>query len=175
MDDELIQSQPPGLSTRALTTGEVDLVRSVFGMDIDVSRVSIRRKRWFPFQPKSVVMAPLGHIHFHPKGSQYCDDFSHAGLVLQGLFIHEMVHVWQHQQGIFLPLRRLPFSRYSYSLKPGWKLKQYGIEQQAEIVRHWFMLSRGREVPGAPPIEQYAGILPFRPVTTPTAPASASD
>jgi hypothetical protein len=71
------------------------------------------------------------------------------------------VHPRIGQKGIFLPLQRHPFSSYDYALKPGWKLDQYGIEQQAEIVRHVFLLRNGEAVPGAPPLEQYAGILPF--------------
>jgi hypothetical protein len=77
------------------------------------------------------------------------------------LFIHELVHVWQHQKGIFLPLKRHPFCRYDYALKPGWKLHQYGLEQQAEIVRHVFLLRNGENVAGAPPLAQYEGILTF--------------
>ncbi len=106
-------------------------------------------------------MAPDGHLWFHPKGDLFCDDFCERDIGLQGLFIHELVHVWQYQQGIFLPLKRHPFARYDYSLKPGWKLQRYGIEQQAEIVRHIFLLKNGHKVPGAPPLAQYDGILPF--------------
>lgn len=94
-------------------------------------------------------MAPLGHLHFHPHGEHYCDDFRTASLDRQGLFIHELVHVWQHQQGLFLPLRRWPFSRYTYELKPGKPLASYGIEQQAEIVRHAFLLRNGAKIAGA--------------------------
>lgn len=108
-------------------------------------------------------MAPCGHVHFHPKSPWYCDDFSQAPQDRQGLFIHEMTHVWQAQiRGRFyLPLNRHPFCRYDYSLKPGWALDRYGIEQQAEIVRHVFLLRRGHRVAGAPPLESYSGILPF--------------
>ncbi|MFN7174581.1 MAG: aminotransferase class I/II-fold pyridoxal phosphate-dependent enzyme, partial [Thermaurantiacus tibetensis] len=35
-------------------------------------------------------------------------------LAARGHFVHELVHVWQHQQGIRLPWRRLPFARYRY-------------------------------------------------------------
>ncbi len=90
-------------------------------------------------------MAPNGHVHFHPRSSAYCDDFAGADFELQGLFIHEMVHVWQTQKHgyWYLPLCR-PFSRrYDYALKPGWPLERYGIEQQAEIVRHAFLLRHG--------------------------------
>jgi hypothetical protein len=146
---------------RRLTAREIALVRSIFGDAIDLDRVRIHNRRWWWFQPRQITMAPDGHLWFHPKNDLFCDDFCDRNVALQGLFIHEMVHVWQHQSGIFLPLRRHPFCRYSYSLKPGWTLRQYGIEQQAEIVRHIFLLRNNVKVPGAPPLEQYAGILPF--------------
>ena len=148
--------------TRALTPGEVALAQGVFGNAIDLARVTIRRRKWFPLQPKKVTMAPRGHIHFHPFGDAYCEDFSTAPLPAQGLLIHELVHVWQVQKrgGWFLITRRLPFSRYHYAIRPGWTLERYGIEQQAEIVRHAFVLSRGGRVPGAPGLETYRAILP---------------
>lgn len=105
-------------------------------------------------------MAPTGNIHFHPKSPGYCDDFSCASAASKGIFIHEMVHVWQYQKGIFLPLRRHPFCRYSYSIKPGWPLERYGLEQQAEIVRHAFLAREGMPVAGSPSVEQYRAILP---------------
>lgn len=146
---------------RPLTDAERTLARSVFGDAIAYDTVRIVRGKWFLFQPRRVAMAPLGHIHFHPRGDLYCDDFCNGAIERQGLFIHEMVHVWQHQQGMFLPLARHPFCRYSYVLKPGWPLARYGIEQQAEIVRHYFLLQQGRDVPGAAPIDSYRAILPF--------------
>lgn len=110
-------------------------------------------------------MAPMGHLHFHPRSDSYCEDFSVADAHLQGHFIHEMTHVWQSQQKgrWYLPLMRHPFCRYDYALKPGWTLERYGLEQQAEIVRHAFLLKRGYRIPGAPPLASYAGILPFGP------------
>lgn len=139
------------------------LVRSVFGEAIDPAPVRIRRRRWFPFQPVGTVMAPCGHVHFHPRAESYRDDFSVHGPGLQGLFIHEMTHVWQTQQKgrWYLPLMRHPFCRYDYALQPDWPLERYGIEQQAEIVRHVFLLGRGYDVAGAQPLEDYRGVLPF--------------
>lgn len=146
---------------RPLTRAEIDLSRSVFGDAIAYDRVRIRLKKWIFFQPRRTIMAPMGHIHFHPRGTAYCDDFSCASLSRQALFIHEMVHVWQYQQGIFLPLKRHPFCRYDYAIKPGQRFGKYGIEQQAELVRHAFMLRQGMKVPGAPSIETYRQIVPF--------------
>jgi hypothetical protein len=146
---------------RPLTPAERDLAESVFGKAIDYDPVTLRRRKWFPFQPRRAAMAPSGHIHFHPKGDLWSDDFGAEPLHRQGLFIHEMTHVWQHQRGIWLPIARHPFCRYSYSLKPGWPLARYGLEQQAEIVRHAFLLREGAHIPGAPPLERYRTILPF--------------
>jgi hypothetical protein len=151
----------PHPSGRALTAREIALARSVFGDALDYAKIRIHNRKWWWFQPSKITMAPDGHLWFHPKSELFCDDFCDRNFSLQGLFIHELVHVWQHQQGIFLPLKRHPFCRYDYSLKPGWKLGQYGIEQQAEIVRHVFLLKNGVKVAGAPPLVQYDGVLPF--------------
>lgn len=151
----------PHPSGRPMTAREIALARSVFGDAIDYAKVRIHKRKWWWFQPRRITMAPDGHLWFHPESELFCDEFCDRDLGLQGHFIHELVHVWQHQKGLFLPLRRHPFCRYDYSLKPGWRLDQYGIEQQAEIVRHYFLLQNRVKVPGAPPIEQYRGVLPF--------------
>lgn len=150
-------------ATRGLTDGEVALARSIFGDAIRYGEVRLSRTKWAFFQPRDTVMAPRGCIHFHPRGHQWRDDFAAAALTDQGLFIHEMTHVWQHQRGVFLPLARHPFCRYDYSFRPGWLLAHYGIEQQAEIVRHAFLLMRGARVTGAPELARYRSVLPFTP------------
>lgn len=150
---------------RALTDGEIALARSVFGDAIDYEPVTLVRGKWAFFQPRRVVMAPRGHIHFHPGGELWREDFACAPIDAQGLFVHEMVHVWQHQRGIYLPLARHPWCRYDYALKPGQAFRRYGIEQQAEIVRHAFLLRRGAQVAGAPALSQYETLVPFPVVT----------
>jgi hypothetical protein len=146
---------------RFLTAAERRLAESVFGLAIDYDAVRIKQSKWAFFQPKGVVMAPRGAIHFHPKGKLYCDDFCDGDWNDQGLFIHEMTHVWQHQAGINLLLRRHPFCRYDYVLKPGKFFETYGIEQQAEIVRHYFLLRQGFPLAGSPGVEAYRNLLPF--------------
>jgi hypothetical protein len=135
----------------------------VFGSAIDYARVTIRRRKFFPFQPRKVTMAPRGHLHFHPLGEAYCDDFAAEPPLRQGLLIHELTHVWQTQTrgDWFLLLRRHPFCRYGYSLKPGWPLARYGIEQQAEIVRHAFLLRRGVRLAGVTDAEAYDLLVDF--------------
>lgn len=147
--------------SRPLTPAETALAASVFGGAVDYARVRVANAKWAFFQPRRTTMAPMGTIHFHPRGGLYRDDLGQAPLDAQGLFIHEMVHVWQHQQGIFLPIARHPFCRYGYALVPGRPFARYGIEQQAEIVRHAFLLRHGGAVPGAAPLAAYEALLPF--------------
>jgi hypothetical protein len=151
-------------AARSLTQGEMRLAQSVFGDAIDYSPVRIVRRSWWPFQPKQVAMSPTGNIHFHPQGNLWCEDFAAADLGLQALFVHEMTHVWQTQTRgrYYLPLMRHPFCRYDYALKPGQKFEHYGLEQQGELMRHAFLLREGAAVPGAPPLDQYLSVLPFR-------------
>ena len=155
-------SCPPG-GERRLTEGEIALARSVFGTAIDYARVTIRRRKFFPFQPRRVTMAPRGHMHFHPRGDAYSDDFAAGPLHRAGLFIHEMTHVWQtHSLGEwYLLLHRHPLCRYGYALKPGWPLERYGIEQQAEIVRHAFLLRNGLRLPGIADPAAYDRLVDF--------------
>ncbi|MEW4447992.1 vgr related protein [Qipengyuania sp. JC766] len=146
-----------------MTAGEIELARTVFGTAIDYERVRIRRRKWAFFQPRQTTMAPRGHIHFHPRGTAYCDDFALETRIRQGLFIHEMVHVWQVQTNgpWFLILNRMPWARYHYSLKPGWPLERYGVEQQADIVKHAFWLRNGVRVAGAPDVSAYDLLVRF--------------
>ena len=153
----------PAGGSRALTSGEVALAREMFGEAIDYAAVTIRRRKFLPFQPRGVTMAPMGHVHFHPEGASYCADFGEASLAAQGLFIHEMVHVWQTQTRgrWYLPLARHPFCRYDYALVPGKPLERYGIEQQAMIVQHAFLLRRGTKVAGVAGKSAYETLVRF--------------
>ena len=146
-------------NSRPLTPGEVELARSIFGDAVDYAQVKLVRSKWWPFQPRGIVMAPTGNIHFHPDDPKWSEDFSKAPLNLQGLFVHEMTHVWQTQTRgrFYLPLMRHPFCRYAYTYQPGRRFDLYGLEQQAEIVRHAFLQKRGVKLAGmADP-----AILPF--------------
>ena len=144
---------------RPLTPGEVDLARSVFGDAIDYPAVRMVRRKWWWFQPRDTVMAPTGRIHFHPHSDLWSNDFAREPLHRQGLFVHEMTHVWQTQTRgrFYLPLMRHPFCRYRYQLVPGRPFDRYGLEQQAEIVRHAFLERHGGRPPICPPGE----LLPF--------------
>jgi hypothetical protein len=134
----------------------------MFGDAITLSAVRLRRAKWWMWQPAWVTMAPDGHIWFHPNGRDWSEDFSAEPAHARGHFLHEMVHVWQHQAGINLRLRRHPFMRYAYlPLRPGRPFHAYNLEQQAEIVREAWLIGEGWSLPGRPPVETYRALLPF--------------
>ena len=149
---------------RKLTAGERALAASMFGESIDYDPVRIHRRKYFWFQPKRTIMAPNGHIWVHPESPLWSDDYSTAPLGLKALFIHEMTHVLQAQQRgrYYLPLMRHPVCRYAYTIRPGWPFDRYGLEQQAEIVRHIFLLRNGQALPGVPALAQLESIVPFK-------------
>ena len=144
---------------RHLTPGEIELLRSVFADAIDYSKVRLVKAKWWPFHPRNAAMAPMGNIYFHPDGGGWSEDFSKEPLGRQGFFVHEMTHVWQAQAKgrFYLPLMRHPFCRYGYALQPGRPFERYGLEQQAEIVRHVFLEKHGGTPPVCPPVS----LLPF--------------
>lgn len=135
----------------------------MFGDAIDYQRVLVHHRKWWPLQPRNWIMAPDGALWLDPGGPFAGTDFAKAGVALQGLFIHEMTHVWQHQQGLCLLLRRHPFCRYAYRIEPGRPFERYGIEQQAEIVRDIFLAGIGAPRRALAAGTDHSALLPFRP------------
>lgn len=143
---------------RPLTAGEIAIAAAVFGDAIDPDRTSIRHRKFWMFHPWWVTMAPDGHIWCHPNGFNWCRDFAAEPLGTRAHFVHEMVHVWQHQAGRNLMFARPPLARYGYHLVPDKPFARYGIEQQACIVADAYRL-RDRGDHAA--LKPYAAILPF--------------
>ena len=138
------------------------MLAELFGSALDPEPVRIHNRKWWMWQPAWVTMAPDGHIWFHPNGELFSDDFTREPIWAQAHFIHEMAHVWQHQQGIDLRRKRPPFARYRYlPLTPGKPFKRYGLEQQAEIIRDYWLLKRGIRLEGRPPLSTYQALIPF--------------
>lgn len=89
---------------RALTPGEVNLVRSVFGSTIFYQGVLVHCDSYLPFglQNQYTAMSPNGVLYF--RRALFRPDFAVQHLA-QHLFIHEMAHVWQHQRGMWVRTR----------------------------------------------------------------------
>lgn len=130
----------PRGQSRRLTDGEREIAREMFGDALDFERVRIYRRRFFPFQPKSLAVAPNGRIYFHPDA--YRDDFSKESLTKRAWLVHELAHVLQHQRGMRVWLRAMFDRRYDYRLD-GRPFGGYGVEQQASLFEHAYLMRHG--------------------------------
>lgn len=117
---------------RPLTPGEIALLTPVFRDGVNYSKVRVYARKWTIFQPDNTVMAPNGHIYW-PTTAGYSPDFSVSGS--RWTLVHEMTHVYQHQQGIGVVSRRLAEGGiYHYVLDPRKTMNDYTLEQQANMV-----------------------------------------
>ena len=131
---------------RALTVGEINLARSVFGRSVFYEKVYVHCDSYLPFglQASRTAMAPNGEIWF--RQALYKADFSTAAAGFQHVFIHEMSHVWQHQKGMWVRIRGLLSwaAEYKYRLDGKQLLHNYSMEQQASIIAdYWFLKKYG--------------------------------
>ncbi len=136
----------------------------MFGDELDADAVRVANAKWIWFQPRGVMMAPQGCIHCNPRGPDYRDDYSAENWHIRGRFVHELAHVWQWQRGIPLAWVRWPFARYGYRVQPGRHFFDYGLEQQAEIIRHWYLRREGVSSPDWPSLAALERLLPFSPL-----------
>jgi hypothetical protein len=127
---------------RPLAAGEIAMASTLFGDALDYTRVRVHNRPYLPFglQPRNCAMTPNGSIYFHH--SCFLADYSAAALTARHWFMHEMVHVWQHQLGYPVRLRgalRLGLT-YRYALWEGAQLSDYNMEAQGELLADYFVL-----------------------------------
>ncbi|MFS9605550.1 hypothetical protein Q6241_31010, partial [Klebsiella pneumoniae] len=76
----------------------------------------------------------------------------------QAVFVHELVHVWQAQNGVNLLTGKLKAGdgpgAYAYPVDERCEWIGLNIEQQAMVVEHRFLQSRGARVPADPAFYQ---------------------
>ena len=146
---------------RRLTPGERSLARGAFGDAIQLDPVRLIASPW-PFDRAFVPGRIGGRDWIVWPGRMLAADLSGAPLSWQALLIHELVHVWQGQQGVSLPVAKLKSgdgpAAYAYPLDAtDWRA--LNIEQQAMAVEHRFRLARGGRAPcGA---DFYDRLCPF--------------
>ena len=143
------------LRLRRLTPGEAALAAEVFEGALDPARVRI-----FALPLWNRPFVPNGALVVWPASSAYAD-FSAAPLWLRSVLVHELVHVWQAQSGVFLPLAKLRAGdgrkAYAYDPNDGRTFDALNIEQQAMIVQHAYMARHGGAAPYEPAV--YSRIL----------------
>lgn len=135
---------------RPLSAGEHQLAREVFGSALDQARVRLLRTPW-PFNRAFVPGRWFGRDWILWPAKNLPDDMAQASLAQQAVFIHELVHVWQAQQGVNLLFAKIragdSVASYTYPVHDTCHWDGLNIEQQAMVVEHRFRLSRGMRVP----------------------------
>jgi len=117
------------------------MVSLLFGDAIDYARVRVHNRRYLPLvQPRNCAMTPNGSIYFHH--SCFLPDYAAGDPGTIHWFMHEMVHVWQHQLGYPVRLRGairigLP---YGYELRQDAQLADYNMEAQGDLLADYFAL-----------------------------------
>jgi hypothetical protein len=151
-------TEPPArmkpLALRRLTPAERALAQEMFGEGLDARRVRLFA---LPVWRRAFVAGPALMIW---PAREALRDFGAAPLGLQAVFVHELTHVWQAQNGVALLLAKLragdSAASYAYDLAGGPEFAQLNIEQQAMVVQHAFLASRGARAPF--PAEAYANV-----------------
>ncbi|MEG1451907.1 hypothetical protein [Brevundimonas sp.] len=135
---------------RTLTSNERELAREVFGNAIGLDRVRVFRSPW-PLVRAFVPGRWFGREWISWPDRYYHADMALAPLAIQAIFVHEMVHVWQAQQGVNLLFAKIragdSTASYTYPVSDICHWDGLNIEQQAMVVEHRFRLSRGLKVP----------------------------
>lgn len=146
---------------RTLTTGEIAMSRLIFKNAIDYSKVLIHMGGAF-HSKYNVAMTPAGELILPIEDFKKTPDFSIAPAGDdRHWFMHEMVHVWQHQNGANVGwLGAKLFCKGGYTSKVNStdsgadtlkaydtdiggrdvhkKFQEYNMEQQAAIIAMWF-------------------------------------
>jgi hypothetical protein len=150
---------PSASHGRPLTEGERAFLAPLFRDAVDYDAVRIVRGPAFPLQGRRTIVT-LGRAIYAPS-SVYVADYARAAPERRAILVHEVAHVWQFESGIAVIAGAIRaffaaggrYSRaYRYQLAPGRDLIEYGIEQQASILEHYF-LARGTDQ------VRYAGVL----------------
>lgn len=129
-------------SARPLRGNEIRMVFPVFRESLDYSRPRVHNDEFLPFglQPNNTAMTPNGEMYFNP--SRFKEDFALSTDSDKHWFMHEMVHIWQHQLGY--PVMRRGAIRigldYEYELKPEKRLGDYNMEAQGDLIADWWAI-----------------------------------
>lgn len=154
------------MAHRALTTGEIAMARTVYKGEINYSLPKIYNEKWAIFQPQDRAMAPNGNIYYAPGNPQYHSDFSAATVSIhhKATFIHELGHVWQHQDGQSVMVRGAFERDYDYlPMTAASSFGDYGIEEQAQVCRDYYYIINGVIDPSWPARTVYETVIPWLP------------
>lgn len=151
-----------GWRKRGLTEREKALALRVFGNQIELDTIRFIGSPK-PFDRAFVAGRWFGRDWIVWPNTTLADDYTTQKLSRRATFIHEMVHVWQAQQGVNLAWAKIRAGdgadAYGYVPDEHCLWAGLNIEQQAMVVEHAFLLSQGETVPAAKAF--YRSIAPF--------------
>ncbi|HYD17151.1 MAG TPA: hypothetical protein VEF76_01565 [Patescibacteria group bacterium] len=155
----------PNLPGRELTPGERTTIKAVFNDAVNADKIRVHTSKGMDLLVNPFAPITGNVIYGHTRGNVIImngeikeADYSKAfNDFAREAFLHESVHVWQHQHKPFdtaCDFMKLSVSRqgglegfYSYTLAPGKDLLDYNIEQQAVIVTDYFLHVQKGEPP----------------------------
>ena len=149
-------------SRRPLTPGERALADAVFDSALRLDTIRILAA------PPPLVRAFVPGRGFGREwiiwpARTWLPDFSVGTLKARASLVHELVHVWQDQQGVNLALAKLRAGdgvrAYAYTPDETCRWVSLNIEQQAMVVEHAYRLSEGATAPAAQAF--YRSVAPF--------------
>lgn len=145
-----VGGDPVGLNdptgTRRLTPGERALADAFIG-SIPYDSVRLYEQSWrngaFLIANRAGSAVAIGNEISFPS-NLYAADFSVASTRARGLFLHEMVHVWQYNNRSYVPLLAglehiYKGNPYDYSIVAGKSFDDYGWEEQAQIIQDCYV------------------------------------
>lgn len=136
--------------TRGLTAGERRLAEEAFGDGLALDPIRFLKAPW-PLTRAFVPGVWFGRSWIVWPEKTLPEDIAAAGLGTQAVFVHELTHVWQAQQGLNLITGKLragdSIRSYEYPVGVDCDWATLNIEQQAMVVEHKFRLRKGGKVP----------------------------
>lgn len=133
---------------RPVTAGEKQMLQPIFGDSIDYEYVRVfdRPSLFGIFNKKQIAQTQRNSIYLTKRMGPHRNDYGFAntpspgGASLEddhaGDFAHEITHVWQYQSGHIY--RNEGTSSPQYNLQEHRRFTDFGLEQQAEIVKYYF-------------------------------------
>jgi hypothetical protein len=142
----LSSNNPPAPAPSAhLSPGEIALVQSIFGNEVNTSIViknfSPHHLEYFS-EPDHILMETRASVNDKKNiifyGPEYSsDDYSQEDLMLYGTFLHEMTHIWQRQKVSGVTLLLMSCHDYNYALNDQSRFSDFCIEQQGAIMENY--------------------------------------
>lgn len=130
---------------RKLTPDEIEAAHSIFGESINYDSVRFIHRPHALMKLFTDAIAPNGHVYIYAPDA-WAEDYTKSTKRHRRGYMHEMTHIWQHQQGVNLFAKGLASTlanifnfekAYHYSFDNDRAFEDYEIEQQAQIIQDY--------------------------------------